>query len=69
VSLSLIESDTSTPGLPEPTWRSRDGQVWADRALEGFSDDAVISIKEARRMLALAYDLGADVATLRAMRP
>lgn len=65
MSLSLIESDTSTPGLPEPTWRSRDGQVWADRALEAWRDEDVISIKTVRRLLALSYDHGAEIALLR----
>jgi len=69
MSAALIESDTSAPGLPEPTWRSLDGKACADNALKGFSDDAVISIKAARRLLALAYDLGSDVATLRGIRP
>jgi len=61
--------DTIVPDLPEPSWRSLEGKEWADNALKDFRDDAVISIKEARLLLALAYDLGSDVATLRAMRP
>jgi|AntDeeMetageno51_2_1112566.scaffolds.fasta_scaffold23323_2 hypothetical protein len=68
MSAEMIESDTPVPGLPEPTWRSSDAKAWADRALEAWRDEEVISIKTVRRLLALSYDHGADMARLRGAR-